>query len=43
MFTTVWTEEKVDYLLQYYSNTPSATIVAATGISDYTHPKLFDL
>ena len=36
MFTTVWTEEKVDYLIRHYSNTPNAKIVAVTGISERT-------
>lgn len=36
MFTTVWTEEKVDYLLRHYANTPNAEIVAATGVSERT-------
>lgn len=36
MFTTVWTEEKVDYLLRHYSNTANAEIVAATGVSERT-------
>lgn len=36
MFTTVWTEETLTYVLEHYRNTPNHILVAETGISERT-------
>ena len=33
---TVWTEEKLAYMVKHYHNTPNKDIAAATGISERT-------
>ena len=43
-FTTVWTDEKVSILIQYYHNTSNAEISAKTGVSERTiHRKAKEL